>query len=727
MDWGVVVVKRLTGYVRRRRGPFDPFRDEEGFTTVGVALALLITISLVFTAAQVYRVNSASADVQDVADAVALAAENEVAEFMIVVRVCDAVVLSLSLTGAVVTGLGVAALCTPVTAAASEVLLKAAREVVRARNAFAEKATAGLNRLQKALPFLAAANAAAVASANNGGPMGASYVGLAVLVPTKGEELSVDAAEAAGDLIDEAEGAADDIRQAAADAEEAAKEANEWKECAFMRDCGDAPAYCLYERAATLAGMTGADNPRYTSVDTWSFSVALERAKAYYAHRLVAEEPQGSSTEERARSALRQRFYEFASSEVSKGYVHESTDSFDANFPRLPKNTSEMKETVLYTEAVYPVTEGEGGTVMHAWPGCPAAVGATGRGSLAQREAGGYPTCPQCGFTAASMGKVAAASSSIENGFEYHYEAVARAADAYQKAREKLDPLTAEVKERTGGLLDRCLDVLRQASGKRIDAAPPGRFGAVAFVVNTAAAPASTGFASGYVLESGSLGARAAVSAATLLDESSDEGRNVLSSLVDGLRGEGGAAVGALGVVLDCWSGLLGAYLDGQEAVTSTLENAVNALPFASASGLGTWAADALEKAVGALGLEPAKLDALKPVLVNAAHVTAADDGAFSARFLAVKARVVANPLASTDLFSSVVTSAEAAALEGIAGLDGTVEIASVRLFGEDGPEIPITIALPQAAKDAASGFASDIADTVRSVYAQVTGAMTWG
>ena len=54
------------------------FRDEEGSTTVGVALALLISLSLIFTSAQVYRVNSAAADVQDVADAVALAAENEV-------------------------------------------------------------------------------------------------------------------------------------------------------------------------------------------------------------------------------------------------------------------------------------------------------------------------------------------------------------------------------------------------------------------------------------------------------------------------------------------------------------------------------------------------------------------------------------------------------------------------------------------------------------------------
>lgn len=715
------------GAHKRGRRPFGLFRDEDGFTTVGVALALLVTLALVFTSAQVYRVSSASADVQDVADAAALAAENEVAEFMIAVRVCDAVVLSLSLTGAATAGLGVAALCTPATAGASEVLLKAARKVVEACDEFAEKAAAGLNRLQKALPFLAAANAASTASANDGGPMGASYVALAVLVPADGEELGVGAVEGAEGLVDDAEREADGIRQAAADAEEAAREANAWKERAFLRDCGDDPSYCMSERARTLAGMAGADNPRYASVDAWSFSVALDRARAYYARRLAVEAPEGSSTEERARSALRQRFYAYAADEAGRGYVRESADSFDARFPHLPKNTDEMRGTALYTEAVYPTTvDGSGNLVVHAWPGCPGAGGAAGAASIAQMEAGGNAPCPACGFTAASMGKVAAASTSIENGFEYHYEAVAQAAEEYQRARAKLGPLTAEVKGRAGGLLDRCRDVLGRAGGMRIDAAPPGRFGVVAFVANTAAAAASTGFASGYVHEAGSLGARAAVSAATLLAEPSDEGRNVVSSLLDGLREKGGAAVGALGVVLDCWSGLLGAYLEGQEALEEAVGNAVDALPFASASRLGTWAAGAFKAAVEALGLEPAKLDALKPVLVNSAHVAGADGSSFSARFLAVKAQAVAHPLASTDLFSSAITAAEAAAVEAIAGLDGTIEIASVRLLGDEGPAIPVTVALPQAARQAAAGFASSAADALRSLYAQVTGVRTW-
>ena len=108
----------------------------------------------------------------------------------------------------------------------------------------------------------------------------------------------------------------------------------------------------MSERARTLAGMAGADNPRYASVDAWSFSVALDRARAYYARRLAVEAPEGSSTEERARSALRQRFYAYAADEAGRGYVRESADSFDARFPHLPKNTDEMRGTALYTDCL---------------------------------------------------------------------------------------------------------------------------------------------------------------------------------------------------------------------------------------------------------------------------------------------------------------------------------------------------------------------------------------
>ena len=260
----------------------DLFRDEHGFTTTSMVMSLLITLSLIFTAAQVYRVNSASAEVQDVADAASLAAENQVAEFMLVARFCDAVVLSLSLTGISAIGLGVAALCTPVTAKVAGKLLDAGKKVLEVRDKFSRRAINALNKLQKALPYFAAACAASVARANNDASSGSSYLGIAVLVPTKGQELHSVSDDKAEELAEDAEDKEDEIKDEAKEAEEAAKEANQSKQRAFEHDCGNYPDYCMRERASTLAGLSGSSNPSYASVDTWSFSVALSRTRAYY-------------------------------------------------------------------------------------------------------------------------------------------------------------------------------------------------------------------------------------------------------------------------------------------------------------------------------------------------------------------------------------------------------------------------------------------------------------
>ena len=138
------------------RGFIDFFWDKEGgFSTAGMVLALLITICLLFTVARVYEVNSASADVQEVADAAALAAENVVAEFYIVVALCDATVLSLSLMFISTLALGVVCLCTPVTVSFAEAFFKAAEKIKDARDSFAEKAQHSLDKFQSVLPFLA--------------------------------------------------------------------------------------------------------------------------------------------------------------------------------------------------------------------------------------------------------------------------------------------------------------------------------------------------------------------------------------------------------------------------------------------------------------------------------------------------------------------------------------------------------------------------------------------
>ena len=713
------------------RTMFDMLRSEEGFSTVGMVFALLITLSLIFTAGQVLEIESTGAHVQNVADVAALAAENEIAEFLIVARLCDAVVLTMSLTGVATMGLGIAALCTPATASLADKLIKASTDIIDARNTFAERVASGLSHFQVALPFLSAANASSVIQANSSGENGAEYFGFAIVLPVDGKPIEVGALESADGLVKNVRENEDRIKEAAESAEEAAREARKEKGKAFMADCGSNPGYCMYERADRLAGLPTKDNPLYRSVDAWSFSVALKRAQAYYPMRLAQEAPEGPSIGEQARSVLRTRFYRFAVQEVNQGYVRDSEDAFDARFPLLPKNTEEMRETELYTETVYPITsDDEGRFTMHAWSGCPTAMAGRGSGvgSLAQMEAGSFSICPSCEFKASSLGKVAAASTSIDNGFEYHYNIVAEAANAYQKAREKAQPYADEVKELTRSLLDEVGGTLSNAVSYRIEAAPPGRYGAVVFAADVAEVQAARWFPSSFIKEDASMGARAALSASTLANDDPEEGKTVISSLLDSVdAGIAGGIADPVDIVLDLWSSLLSTYANGLEALEQGIEDALSHIPLASESGLGTWAANAFSDVVESLGLSPVELGSPKPVLVNSAHVLAADSSNFSSALLSAKEKSIElGREADADLFSSALSVFEASSLDALANLEGGIEIAVIEPFGSGGPSIPLTIALPPSATSIAGRAIQDSIERMKSIYARAGGVRRW-
>lgn len=711
------------GFGTRRVRPFH--ESDGGFTSVGMVLALLVCLSLIFTGAQVYRVNTAAARVQDVADAAALAAENEVAEFVLVARVCDALVLSLSLTSLVCFGVGLVALCVPGAAGASAKLIDAGKAVIKARDGFSERATQGLDALQKALPFLSAANAASVAAENGAGASESRYVALAVLVPGSGEELNLESSQEAKGVEKEVDQNADQIKESADRAEEAAREANQAKLEAFEHDCGANPSYCLYERAKTLAGMSGDDNPLYRNVDAWSFSVPLERARAYYRHRAQMEGPTSGSTHERARSALRKRFYDFAVEELDRGYVVDTQQEFRALFPLLPRNAAEVQQTKLYDEAVYPVTQSEEGlSVMHAWSGCPSAAGYARRGSISELDQGGFATCADCEFTASGMGSVAAASTSIENGFEYHYRAVARQAERYAQARRELDPCCQEVKDKVKDVLDQMDKALRDAAKRRISVKPPGSLGVVVLAADLGTSVSSSGLGSSFVKGQGQLGPRAAVCGATLLADDQNEGANVISSLLDGFDAQENLPIAALQGVLGCWSSLLVAYTKGQQALVDGLERALDGIPLASQSGLGTWAADQVTDAMSKAGLEPAKVESLKPVLVNTGSVTAEDDGSFAVRYRQVKQNASGLMSGSADVFSSVLSNVEQQA---VAMLGSSYTIATVQPLGDMGPSIPLTLTLPGPVRNAGNDLVDSLIARLQDLAVQVTGVRSWG
>lgn len=708
--------------------PLDAlFKDEKGSTTLSMVISLLITLALIFTSAQVYRINTIAAEVQDVADAAALAAENQVAEFMIAVQFCDAVVLSLSLTGLVSTSLGIVALCIPPTAGLAKDLIETGRRILKARDDFAERATNALNKLQRAVPYIAAVSAANVASQNSSNMSGSQYIGFALLVNAQGDPIEIDISHEEDELLDKVDQDFESIKEKAQEAEEAAKKAQESKQRAYEHDCGNAPSYCMYERAEHLAGMSGGSNPYFASVDTWSFANALERAKAYYRLRLENEAPSSGSAADQARSALRKLFYRYADDQMAYAYVHETSESFEAYFPHLPRNTAEMRQTRLYTDNSFPITQEQDGTrTMHAWSGCPAVQGIIGWGSLSFMEAEDMSTCDACSFSAASLGKVAAASTSIENGFEYHYEIVATEAKNYQAACEKLSGPRSEVQDEVTDLFLEASDLFKSAFGKRISATPPGRYGAIAFVINRGVVSAAGAFQNSFVNSGGTLGARAAVSAATLVGEDSNEGKTVINSFLDGLSADSGVAIGAAGVILNAWSFLLQAYTKGNDALVSGIKNALDSIPLVGPSGLGTWAAKKLSSLIEDLGLQPVELRAFKAILVNSARVAERGEDSFSRNYLAVKGRIVSASAGATDAFSMILNDAQASALEKIQSTDDTIQIASIELLGNGGISIPISIPLPKVLKSPSASLVEQLFDQIRSIQARIREDRIW-
>lgn len=700
------------------------FRDERGVTTVGMAISLFISVALIFSGAQLYRVHSASAEVQEVADVCALAAENEVAGIEVAANTCDGVCLSLTLLSVSLYGLGLVAACVPPAEGVSVKLMEWGRKAADARDGFYEKACLGLNAAQRVLPFLATCNAMAVAQANDAGAMQASYMAAAILVPQQFEELGSAGDDGLGSASEQIDGQAQDIRDAAQRAEEAAERANAAKERGFLEDCGLDPAYCMRERASSLAGLSGADNPAYASVDAWSFSVALERAKAYYQARLASWQLEGRSTEEQADSVIRKRFYQYAIDELAGAYVHDEDGTFSAFLPHLFRNTDEMRATPLYTEVIYPITVGSD-QVMHAWSGCPRAAGAVRMGSVSELEVarGSFAKCPACEFVPSSVGSVAAASTSIKNGFENHYEQMRQACEEYVAARAELDPLAQQVRDQVSPLLDALMDVLGKADACRIHIQPPGREGALALVVNTAESRADAGFESTFVAGGATLGTCVAVSAATLVeDERESAGSFVTESLASLLPGGGGGVGAAAIAAAGAWMSVLRAYEDGQAALEDAVTKGLGSFSQNSASGIGAWAAKALTSIVSAVGLEPADTACRKPQVLNTRHVAEVSDDAVCVSFVQAKDAALAASSPSTS-FADAALDAAAGAFGGTGAEGGTFSIAQVQL--PFGAERVINWAIPNAQQDA-EGLLSSGWDALKSTVSGALGVRSW-
>ena len=614
----------------RKRGGFmgragvDLFIEDGAYTTLSSAVVILVVLTLLFSSTAAIWSMSRAGDTQVAADSGALAGANVVSSYHTAATVVDASILSLGLAGFATIGTGLVAILIPGAELAAGDMVDTGIEIIKTRNKFAKSASEGLQKLETALPYLVAARATQAVSAQNTDSV--TYTGTALAVPRtsesdfaalKGSEISTDAIE---DTSEDLEYAAEELQKAS---EETAKA----KERAWLADCGGSDkgsvgsCSCMWERAKSLTDLSGTQNPHYASSVTWEPQVALDRARAYYRSRLANEAPQGSSVEMRAESAARKAFYTYASTEVNCAYITEDGDKVSSYIPLLPRNSDEARATELYTDASWPVSINDGKTYLHYGVSCPNYKKGTPNGFASVADYDGQDKCSKCHFGVSSLGAVAAPSTSIENGFEYHFDKFKDALEDYVDCRNnelELMRQTEDEADRAGNAFDQAIKAL---SGERPRIAPPGRNGVVAFAVSgDISSPDGLNSSFNTAVK---LGSRGAISAAVLAPDDATAQNNVLSRFFSTLEERSGGVAGVLDGVMDVWGRLLVGYGDIQGSADELMGEMINDLGGGSGAlgSIASWLGDTVSSSVAALGLEPCDLRLRKPVLTDTANV----------------------------------------------------------------------------------------------------------
>lgn len=595
----------------------DMFIEDGAYTTLTSAVCLLMVVALLFSSAGAVWLVARSGDVQVAADVSSLAGSNVVASYEACATVVDASALSMGLSGFTLAGVGLVGLLVPGVAPAARGLIDAGTHMLELRNSFVVSASRGLKRLEGALPFLVAVNASRACAGQN--MQDHVYSGTALAFPRESAS-EFPALDAPSIRFDELQGDAQSLDEAAEQMKWAAEKAADRKERAWLADCGN-EGRNMQERADALTDMSPLDNPDYASSITWDPAVALDRIRRYYDWRLTHDTPDGSGVEAQADAAARRVFYDYAKRKFAGARIEEKDGRCVVELPDLPKNARETRETELYTQEIWPTTLEGGERTLHFSGTCPGARGTSGgNASLSSIESGSVRECPVCRFGVGDVGKVAAASSSIDNGFEYHLIEFTRAMRDYEAARNEQLACEGEAQERAedaGDAFDRALDGLETA---RPRIAPPGRYGCVAGVV---AAPhaAPERLVSPFAAQRDKSRTYAVSASVTAPDHSSSKA-NVLSSFVAGIeeKWEGGA-VGLVDGVFDVWGKLLSSYGDVSEGLERQLDEALGSLERMGAGPVAKWLDDKVRNVMGSLDIEPVDLASRKAVLVDSTRV----------------------------------------------------------------------------------------------------------
>lgn len=627
--WSRRVLTRRPSCHRKRggfmgRAGIDLFIEDGAYTTLSSAVVILVVLTLLFSSTAAIWSMSRAGDTQVAADSGALAGANVVSSYHTAATVVDASILSLGLAGFATIGTGLVAILIPGAEPVAGNMVDTGIEIIKTRNKFAKSASEGLQKIETALPYLIAARATQAVSAQDTDSV--TYTGTALAVPRtsesdfaalKGSEISTDTIK---DTSDDLERAAEELRKASEDTAKA-------KERAWLADCGGSDkgsvssCSCMWERAKSLADLSGAQNPHYASSVTWEPQVALDRAKAYYRQRLANEKPLGEGPEKQADSAARKVFFAYASEEVERAYITEKDGKVSARIPFLPRNPDEARTTELYTDARWPTSEVDKVTYLHYGTDCPNYKKGKPGGLASVADFDGHETCSECHFGVSSLGYVAIATTSVERGFEYHFDKFKEALEDYVECRNKeleLERQTEDEADRAGNAFDQAIKAL---SGERPRIAPPGRNGVVAFAVSgdiTSPDQLNSSFNAAV-----RLGDRGAISAAVLAPDEATAQNNVLSRFFSTLKERSGGVAGVLDGVMDVWGRLLVGYGDIQGSADELVDEMIKGLGEGNGAlgSIASWLGDTVSASVAALGLEPCDLRLRKPVLTDSANV----------------------------------------------------------------------------------------------------------
>ena len=627
--WSRCVLTRRPSCHRKRggfmgRAGVDLFIEDGAYTTLSSAVVILVVLTLLFSSTAAIWSMSRAGDTQVAADSGALAGANVVSSYHTAATVVDASILSLGLAGFATIGTGLVAILIPGAEPVAGNMVDTGIEIIKTRNKFAKSASEGLQKIETALPYLIAARATQAVSAQDTDSV--TYTGTALAVPRTSESdfVALEGSEISTDAIKDT---SKDLERAADELQKALEETAKAKERAWLADCGGSvPASvgscsCMWERTRSLAKLSGEQNPHYASSISWEPQVALDRAKTYYRQRLADEKPQGSSVETKAESAARKAFYTYASTEVNRAYVTEDGDEVASYIPLLPRNTDEVRATELYTDTVWPTSAIDGKTYLHYGTSCPNYKKGAPCGLASVAAYDGQDKCNRCHFGVSSLGAVAAPSTSIENGFEYHFDRFKEALEDYVECRNKeleLMRQTEDEADRAGNAFDEAIKAL---SGERPRIAPPGRNGVVVFAVSGAIS--SPDELSSSFNAAVRLGERGAISAAVLAPDDATAQNNVLSRFFSTLEERSGGVAGVLDGVMDVWGRLLVGYGDIQGSADELMGEMIDGLGGGSGAlgSIASWLGDTVSASVAALGLEPCDLRLRKPVLTDTANV----------------------------------------------------------------------------------------------------------